>query len=343
MDRHGGPEALRVRDDVEAPTPRAGQVRLRVRAAGVNNTDIWTREGRYGSADDPGAVAGWLGVPIDCPRIQGADIAGVVDQVAADVDPSWIGRRVLVDPADYSDPTDDGDVVALLGSERDGGFADYVVADVAQVHDVSASPLEDTELAAMPIAYGTALGLLARGRAREGETVLVTGASGGVGVALVQLAHARGLRVVALSTADKAERLRALGADVVLDRRSTSLPADVAAAAPRGLDVVADVVGGEMFSTWPSLLARRGRIAVAGAIAGPLVRLDLRQVYLQQRQIIGSTMHTRAHFRLLVEHAVRGDVRPPIAEVFSLEQIVAAQDAMRGGGAVGKVVIDLGI
>lgn len=316
-------------------------MRLHVRAAGVNNTDIWTREGRYGAADDPDAVAGWLGVPIDCPRIQGADIAGVVDEVGTDVDPRWIGRRVLVDPAEYSDATDDGDVVALLGSERDGGFAEYVVADVDQVHDVSASPLEDIELAALPIAYGTALGLLARGRARDGESVLVTGASGGVGVALVQLAHARGLRVLALSTADKADRLRDLGADVVLDRRSASLPADVAAAAPGGLDLVTDVVGGEMFSAWPGLLARRGRVAVAGAIAGPVVRLDLRQVYLQQRQIIGSTMHTRAHFRSLVGHAVRGDVRPPIAGVFPLEEVVAAQDAMRSGGAVGKVVIDL--
>ena len=129
----------------------------------------------------------------------------------------------------------------------------------------------------------------------------------------------------------------------MLDRRATSLPADVAAAAPHGLDLVADVVGGEMFSVWPALLARRGRIAVAGAIAGPLVRLDLRQVYLQQRQIIGSTMHTRADFRALVEHVVRGDVRPPVAEVFPLEQIAAAQDAMRGGAAVGKVVIDLRI
>jgi len=330
-----------VRDDVRMPTPGRGQVRLQVLAAGVNNTDIWTREGRYGSAADPHAVAGWLGVPIDCPRIQGADIVGLVDQVGAGVDPAWTGRRMVVDPAFYSAATDDADVAALLGSERDGGFAAYVVAEAEQVHDVTGSPLADTELAALPIAYGTALGMLGRGRAQPGETVLVTGASGGVGVALVQLAHARGLRVLALSTADKADRLRGLGADIVLDRRSPSLSADVADVAPDGVDLVTDVVGGALFATWPGLLTRRGRVAVAGAVAGPLVHVDLRQLYLQQRQIIGSTMHTRADFRRLVEHAVRGDVRPPLAGVYPLEQIVAAQRAMRDAAAVGKVVIDL--
>lgn len=134
----------------------------------------------------------------------------------------------------------DADVVALLGSERDGGFAEAVTVDVAQVHDVSGSPLRDAELACLPIAYGTATGVLNRGRARSGECVVVTGASGGVGI-----------------------------------------------------DLVADVVAGELFTPWPGLVSRRGRIVVAGAIAGPVVPLDLRQLYLQQRMIIGSTMHPR--------------------------------------------------
>ncbi len=341
MERHGGPEALVVRDDVDEPSPGAGQVLVGVRAAGVNNTDIWTREGAYGSPADPDAVAGWLGAPVDTPRIQGADIAGVVQQVGPGVDEGWVGRRVLVDPAFYADASPDADVVALLGSERDGGFAEAVVVDAAQVHDVSDSPLTEAELACLPIAYGTAAGMLARGRAADGECVVVTGASGGVGVALVQLAAAAGLRVVALSTHDKAERLIKLGADVVVDRHSSTLTDDLAAAAPNGIDLVADVVGGETFSIWPGVVSRRGRIVVAGAIAGPVVTLDLRPLYLQQRQIIGSTMHTRRDFGALVERARRGEVSPPVAARFGLEQIHAAQQAMRSGSSLGKVVIDL--
>ncbi|MGB9373050.1 MAG: zinc-binding dehydrogenase [Jiangellales bacterium] len=341
MERHGGPEALVVRDDVDEPSPGAGQVLVGVRAAGVNNTDIWTREGAYGSPADPDAVAGWLGAPVDTPRIQGADIAGVVQQVGPVVDEGWVGRRVLVDPAFYADASPDADVIALLGSERDGGFAEAVVVDAAQVHDVSGSPLTDAQLACLPIAYGTAAGMLARGRAADGECVVVTGASGGVGVALVQLAAAAGLRVVALSTRDKAERLIELGADAVVDRHSSTLTDDLAAAAPNGIDLVADVVGGETFSIWPGVVSRRGRIVVAGAIAGPVVTLDLRPLYLQQRQIIGSTMHTRRDFGALVERARRGEVSPPVAARFGLEQIHAAQQAMRRGSSLGKVVIDL--
>ncbi len=340
MERHGGPEALVVRDDVETPMPGARQVLVGVRAAGVNNTDIWTREGAYGTPTDPDAVAGWLGSPIDTPRVQGADIAGVVQQVGPGMDESWVGRRVLVDPAFYADESPDADVVALLGSERDGGFAEAVAVDAEQVHDVSDSPLSDAELACLPIAYGTAMGMLTRGRAAPGECVVVTGASGGVGVALVQLAVAAGLRVVALSTRDKAAQLVSLGAEAVVDRRSATLTDDLAAVTPHGVDLVADVVGGHLFSIWPGVTSRRGRIVVAGAIAGPLVTLDLRPLYLQQRQIIGSTMHTRRDFRALVERARRGEISPPIAARFSLEGIHAAQQAIRSGSSIGKVVID---
>lgn len=340
MERHGGPEALVVRDDVDEPSPGVGQVLVGVRAAGVNNTDIWTREGAYGSPADPDAVAGWLGVPVDTPRIQGADVTGVVEQVGRGVDEAWVGRRVLVDPAFYADASPDADVVALLGSERDGGFAEAVVVDSEQVHDVSDAPLRDAELACLPIAYGTAMGMLTRGRAANGECVVVTGASGGVGVALVQLAAAAGLRVVALSTHDKAEHLIELGADTVVDRHSSTLTDDLAAAAPTGIDLVADVVGGGLFSIWPGVISRRGRIVVAGAIAGPVVTLDLRPLYLQQRQIIGSTMHTRRDFGALVDRARRGEISPPVAARYGLEQIHAAQQAMRDGSTIGKVVID---
>jgi len=341
MERHGGPEALVVRD-TQTPVPGPGQVRVRVGAAGVNNTDIWTREGRYGTADDPDAVVGWRGVPIETPRIQGADVAGIVDAVGPGADEGLVGRRVLLDPATYADAAPDADPVQILGSEYDGGFAEYCVVAQEAAHDVTSSPLTDVELACLPIAYGTAAGMLGRAGASAGETVVVTGASGGVGTALVQLASAAGLTVVAVSTVAKAARLAELGASAVVDRGSARLPDDVAEAAPGGVHLVADVVGGPLFSLWPGLLARRGRIVVAGGFAGPVVSIDLRQLYLGQRRIIGSTMHTREHFAALVDVARRGDVRPPVAEVFPLGRIHDAQEAIRATDTLGKVVVEVG-
>lgn len=341
MERHGGPDALVVRQ-APRPSPRAGEVLVRVLAAGVNNTDIWTREGAYGTADDPAATAGWKGVPIDTPRIQGADVVGVVEQVGAGVDKALLRRRVLLDPATYAGDGDSADPVAIMGSEYDGGFAEYCVVAADAAHDVTSSPLSDVELASMPIAYGTAIGMLARAGAGAGETVVVTGASGGVGVALVQLASALGLRVLAVSTPGKTDSLLSLGASAVLDRSSSRVADDARAAAPNGVDLVADVVGGPLFTGWPGLVRDHGRIVVAGGFAGPVVTLDLRRLYLGQKRIIGSTMHTREHFARLATLARTGAVRPAVAHVFGLEEIHAAQMAIRESSTIGKVVIDVG-
>lgn len=340
MKRHGGPEVLVLRQ-LPRPATAPGEVLVRVLAAGVNNTDIWTREGSYGTASDPTATAGWTGEPVATPRIQGADVVGVVEQVGTGVDEALLGRRVLVDPATYADGAADADPSAILGSEYDGGFAEYCVVAAEAVHDVTDSPLSASELASLPIAYGTALGMLSRAEATTGETVVVTGASGGVGVALVQLASALGLRVLAVSTPDKAAALTGLGAAAVLDRGSPDLVDDARSAAPEGLDLVADVVGGPMFSGWPGLVRDRGRVVVAGGFAGPVVTLDLRRLYLGQKRIIGSTMHTRTHFARLVELARQGTLRPRVARRFPLADIHAAQRAIREPDTIGKVVIDV--
>jgi len=338
MTGHGGPDRL-VLTEVSRPTPDPGQVLVRVAATSVNNTDIWTREGAYGTASDPDAIAGWLGAPIDCPRIQGADVVGVIADVDEDGDRALVGRRVLIDPAEYGP---DGDIVGVLGSEFDGGFAEFVVVDRQRCHDVTASPLSNIQLAALPIAYGTALGMLRRASISPGDTLVVTGASGGVGVGLVQLGRALGARVIAVSTTDRTDTLLELGADHVVDRTDPEVVTHARhAAGDSGIDAVADVVGGEAFGGWVDALRTGGRLVVAGAIAGPVVPLDLRRVYLGQRTIVGSTMHDEATFVQLVDIAVCGDIDPPIAEVFTLDEIHAAQAAIRSSAAVGKVVIDL--
>lgn len=157
-----------------------------------------------------------------------------------------MGARVLVDPAEYDGPVPQARPVDVLSSERDGGFAEYVVVPAARAHVVSDSPLSDVELAALPIAYGTALGMVERASVTAGETVLVTGASGGVGLAAVQLLAARGAQVVAVCSGPKAPQVRAAGARAFVDRRGRQVVADAAAAAPEGYDAVIDVVAGDL-------------------------------------------------------------------------------------------------
>lgn len=332
---HGGPEKLQW-GERPLPTPGTGQVLVRVTAAALNNTDVWTRTGAYGRPGDPGALSGWRG-PLVFPRVQGGDAAGVVAETGPGVPTELAGRRVLVDPALYDGEHPDARPVGLLGSEADGAFAGHVLVDARRVHDVEDSPLTDAELAALPVAYGTATGMLERADVRPGETVLVTGASGGVGVALVQLAAARGARVVAVTSGAKADAVRAAGAERVIDRSGGV--ERLFAAAPSELDAVADVAGGELL---PALLPRLrdgGRWVVAGAVAGPVVELDLRRLYLHDVSLIGSSMHSPAQFARLVGDARSGAVRPPVAARFPLAELPAAQARFLRGEHVGKIVV----
>jgi NADPH:quinone reductase-like Zn-dependent oxidoreductase len=338
---HGGPEMLELRHDVPVPQPGRGEVLVRVSAAAVNNTDLWTRQGAYGLPGRPEALAGWRG-PIRFPRIQGGDIAGIVTELGAGVDPAWGKRRVLIDPALYEHAGEDANPVGLLGSEADGGFAQYVTVAAARVHDMTISPLSDEELACLPVAYGTAMGMLERGQIADGETVLITGASGGVGLALVQLVAARGARVIALSTRAKSELVGQAGAHTVVCRDTEDIPAALARSAPDGLDAVADVVGGDTLTAVLPMLRDGGRWVIAGALAGAVVSLDVRRLYLHNIRLIGSSMHTPAHFARLAETARDGRVRPRIAGRYALADIHAAQREFATRAHTGKIIIIVG-
>ena len=337
LTRHGGPEAVELRE-MPVPVPGPGEVMVSVAAAGVNNTDVWTREGAYGLPGDPAAKAGWRG-PLDFPRIQGGDVAGRVAAVGDGVGEHRVGSRVLVDPALYDSHGDDALPVDVLGSERDGGFAEYVVVPAERAHDVEDSPMSDVELACLPIAYGTATGMLERGQVGAGDTVLVTGASGGVGLAAVQLARARGARVVAVSSAGKLDPVAAAGADVVLDRGLGDLAEQVRSTAPEGLAAAVDVVAGPFVDAGLGLLRPGGRWVVAGALGGHAVQLDVRRLYLANQSLVGSTMHTPAQFGLLVEVARRGDVHPVVAATYRLDDIHTAHATLEQRRHVGKLVV----
>ncbi|HET7727150.1 MAG TPA: zinc-binding dehydrogenase [Candidatus Limnocylindrales bacterium] len=328
---HGGPDRLEYRHDVPVPRPGVGEVLIAVRAAGVNNTDINTRVGWYASTDAPDGAA-WTGSPVAFPRIQGADACGAIVEVGRGVSEGRIGERVVVRSCLRSLRKDGVD--PWLGSEIDGAFAQFVCVPAAEAFRVE-SELSDVELAAAPCSYGTAENLLERARVIADERVLVTGASGGVGGAAVQLARRRDARVVAVAASDKAPEVRALGAAEVLDRNADL----VEELGQRSIDVVIDLVGGPR---WPDLLRvlrRGGRYAASGAIGGPRVELDLRTLYLNDLTLLGCTSWADGVFENLVGYLERREIVPTVAATFPLERIAEAQAAFEAKRHVGKIVL----
>jgi len=326
---HGGFDQLEYRDDVSVPSPAAGEVLIRVAAAAVNNTDINTRTGWYTkSATD----SGWSGRALHFPRIQGMDACGRIAAVGAGVDPKRIGARVLVDPVLRS--TTSGALCDYLGSELDGAFAEFLAVPAENACDIT-SDLTDIELASFPCAYGTAENMLERARLGAGESVLVTGASGGVGSAVVQLARRRGATVIAIAGRSKAPAVRSLGAATILDRESDL----IAQLGRESVDVAVDVTGGRQFPQLLEVLKRRGRYAVAGAVAGPIVELDLRTLYLKDLRLFGCTVLEPGVFRRLIGYIERGEITPLVSATYPLSEIVAAQKDFLARTHVGKIVL----
>ena len=231
--------------------------------------------GAYGATGDPHALTGWRRTRFQFPRIQGADVVGHIDEVGPGVSSDVVGRRVLIDPMLYIGGEPELVTTDYLGSERDGGFAEWVTVPAMNAHRAD-SGLSDAELSTFPTAYVTALRMLGRAAVQPGETVLVTGASGGVGTALVQLAKLMSAVVIALTSGSHARPLADLGADLVLARELGA--SDLARAIGERVDVVADVVGGRGFGDLLAALRPLGRYVVAGAIAGPSASSGSRQL-----------------------------------------------------------------
>ena len=316
--------------DVPVPAIGPGEVLLRVLAAGVNNTEINTRLGWYSSPEKPDG--GW-NIATPFPFIQGTDCCGRVVQAASDVDPALLGRRVLV--RSCMRPQGFGSMESLwMGVDFDGAFAEYVKVPAAEVFEVHCD-WTDAELASIPCAYATAENMLHRARAAAGEHVLVTGASGGVGSAVVQLAKRRGARVTAIAASSKTAQVRAIGADRVIDRHDDA----VVALGEESVDLVVDNVAGTHFDAMLKVLRRGGRYASSGAIGGPIVSLDLRRAYLKDLNLVGCTAWDEPVFPNLIGYIERGEIRPLVAATFPLERIADAQRAFLEKRHVGKLVL----
>ncbi len=344
---HGGPDKMVWQADWPRPDPEAGEVLIKVAACGLNNTDVNTRSGWYskavsGATSDSGHEdvndedPTWGAAPIEFPRIQGADVCGYIVAVGEGVDSERIGERVISDNwlRDPHDP-DNKSKSGYFGSERNGGFAEYTTIPASNAITV-VSDLSDAELATLSCSYSTAEGMLSRAKVTQHDTVLVPGASGGVGGALVQLAKRRGACVIAMASEPKHKEVAELGPDHILPRD----PADLRKAlGQEKVTVIADVVGG---SYWPALidvLERGGRYVCSGAIAGPMVELDLRTLYLRDLSFFGSTVIPPEITENLVRYIEAGEIRPALAATYPLSELHDAQAAFVAKQHTGNIVV----
>ena len=344
---HGGLDQMVLHTDWPRPEPAKGEVLIKVGACGLNNTDVNTRSGWYSKAvtqattgdgyetvsdEDPT----WGAAPISFPRIQGADVCGEIVAVGEGVNPARIGERVISDNwlRDPDDPTD-MNKTGYFGSERNGGFAEFTTIPAQNACPVN-SNLSDAELATFSCSYSTAEGMLTRANVTANDTVLVPGASGGVGGALVQLAKRRGARVIAMASTAKHEDVAKLGPDKMIERGPENLRN---ALGDEKITVVADVVGGEYWPNLIEILERGGRYTCSGAIAGPMVELDLRTFYLRDLTFTGSTIIPPEVTRNLIKYIEAGEIKPALAATYPLKDLREAQSVFIEKKHTGNIVV----
>lgn len=345
----GGFDKLEYRTDVPLPRPCKGEVLIRVLASAVNNTDINTRIGWYSKSVNTdtasggaqgfeqvnGSDASWSGISLNFPRIQGADCCGEIVAVGEGVAPGRIGERVLVSNLLRTYVNHRQFECWTFGSECDGGFAQFTVAPSQETFKVVCD-WSDAELASIPCSYSTAENMLHRANVGA-EVVLITGASGGVGSAAVQLAKRSGAVVIAQSSANKASALLELGADRVIGRKDDV----VSILGENAVDVVIDVVGGEHWPDLLKVLRLGGRCALAGAIAGPVSTIDLRTLYLKDLTLMGCTFQEKSVFPNLISYIEKGEIKPLVSKTFPLKEICLAQKEFLNKAHLGKIVLTI--
>ncbi|MFW6078903.1 MAG: zinc-binding dehydrogenase [Gemmatimonadota bacterium] len=329
----GGPEVIRL-EEVDRPDPGVGEVLVEVRAAALNHLDLWVRRG--------------LPIETTMPHIGGSDVAGVVAETGPDVEGVEPGERVVVNPSlwcgrcewcvrgEHSLCVD----YRILGEHTQGGFAEYVVAPASNVFGIPAElPFETA--AAAPLVFQTAWrGLITRARLRPGEDVLVTGASGGVSTAAIQIAKLAGARVYAVTTTENLDAVADLGADAVYDRTEVDYSKQVwRDTGKRGVDVVFDSVGESVWASNLRALAKGGRLVTYGATTGPKAETDIRLVFWKQLEVIGTTMASRSEFEAVMGLVARRELEPIVDVVWPLDRARDAHERLERGEQFGKIVL----
>lgn len=333
---HGKPGVFELRD-LPDPAPGADEVVVKVRACGLNHLDLWAEE------------AG-LPVPVELPRTQGCEIAGVISALGADVDQWQVGERVAVQSnlfcgaCEYCRGGEEALCLnaVMLGVQRDGGFAEKVVVPArALVRLPEAVSFQMS--AALTLAGSTAMHMLVdRGELREGQWVLVMGASSGVGSAAIQIARRLGARVISTASTERKRTLAArLGAEHVVDLAEADWPAQVRKiTGKRGVDLVIEHIGGRVLEQSFQCLARGGTVVTCGATAGRDVTLNIWPLFVKQQRLVGSYGRNRADLTATLDWAARGKLKPVIDKVYPLAQAPEAFARLRARNVLGKVVIE---
>jgi NADPH:quinone reductase-like Zn-dependent oxidoreductase len=318
MHEFGGRDVLAI-DDVSDPEPGCGHVRIKVDVCALNHVDIDIREGtsRF---------------ELTLPHILGLEVVGRIDKLGEGVDGSQVGDRVM--PYLLG-----GDV--FIGVGGPGCFADYVIAPPKQLVRVP-DVISDEQAGALQIAFGTAWHMLfGRGGLRIGETVLINSVSSGIGSAAVQLARLAGAYVIGTSSSqEKLDRAVAQGMDAGIDYTTEDIPARVMEiTSGKGVDLVFEHVGGELFNKAIESLAPDGRLVTCGAHAGEVVPFDIVPFFRAQHTIIGSFVYKREELDKVLDFAARGLLQPLVAKTFPLTEVHAAFELLESREFFGKILL----
>ena len=328
FDQHGGLEVLH-EAEVPDPEPGPGQALVRVEACSLNYHDVFTRRGMPG-------------IKTPLPMIPGCDAAGRVAVTGEGVDGWAPGDRVLVDPVVMDPVTGRFD---MIGDTIWGAYAEYVLVDQRQLVPL-ADDVSAVEASCLPVAYGTAHRMLfGRGGLTAGESVLVLGASGGVGTSCLLLAKMAGAHVIAAAgSADKCAKLEALGADETIDYSTT----DIASYTRQhtgtlfsggGYDVVVNFTGGDTWARSLRCVKRGGRLLTCGATAGFDPPTDIRFIWTAEMDIRGSNGWHRSDLDALLDLVGTRRMRPVIDRILPLGEGVEAMRLLEERAFFGKIVI----
>ena len=333
---NGDYEQLQYVEDYNVPTPKENEVLIQIKAAAINNTDINTRIGWYSKNDNNADDASWTGESLTFPKIQGADVCGYIVEVGKNIDSSRIGERVLLEPSLQKINGKQLENPWYLGSECDGGFAQYTVVSNEHAYKIN-STYTDIELASFPCSYSTAENLLTKSNVNQNDIILISGASGGVGSAAIQLAKARGAKIIAITSPSKFDEIKLLGASQVISRHDDI----VEVLGKNSITVVIDLVAGESWGDFLEVLKPHGKYAVSGAIAGPIVELDIRTLYLKDLSFFGCTILEAEVFGNLIKRIEKEEIKPLVAKTYPLENIVDAQKEFLKKKHIGKIVLSI--